>query len=68
MTLSNSLDSDNHGVMGSGESHGDISHMDHIHHLRMLTSVQGTNLATSFAVITPYWTFEDTDGEDFMLP
>ena len=34
----------------------------------MLTSVQGTNLATSLAVIIPYWTLEDTEGEVFMVP
>ena len=34
----------------------------------MLTSVQGTNLATSLAVIIPYWTLEDTEGEVFIVP
>ena len=48
--------------------HGDIHHLDAIHHLRMLTSVQGTNLATSLAVINPYWTLEDRAGEDIMDP
>jgi len=33
-----------------------------IYHLLMLISVQGTNFATSLAVITPYWTV-DIDEE-----
>ena len=55
-------------VRRQGMDHGDISHFDCIHHLRMLTSVQGTNLATSLAVIIPYWTLEDTEGEVFIVP